>query len=104
MRLSLAFVRDPTPGLDRAHDGLPSGIHRDVLHCYPLLPSRAVAPQSFHLGREGPCEVITQACNGVGQVLMVVRMVANMPAPVVRRAVSTTVRMAASPWAAHRAR
>lgn len=51
----------------------------------------------------GVFAVITQACDGGGQAPMVLRMVPNELAPV-RRAVSTTVRMAASPSAAHMAR
>jgi hypothetical protein len=48
-------------------------------------------------------EVITHACDGVVQALTVLRMVPKGLAPV-RRAVSTTVRTAASPSAAHIAR
>jgi G:T-mismatch repair DNA endonuclease (very short patch repair protein) len=47
--------------------------------------------------------VITHACDGGVQALIVWRMVANGLAPL-RRAVSTTVRMAASPEAAPMAR
>ncbi len=47
--------------------------------------------------------VITQACDGWDQAPTVLRMVPNGLWPA-RRAVSTTVRMAASPSAAHIAR
>jgi hypothetical protein len=48
--------------------------------------------------------VITHVPDSVAQALTVVRMVPNTLVPDVRRAVSTTVRTAASPSAAHIAR
>jgi len=48
-------------------------------------------------------EVITHACDGADQAPIVSRMVANGLAPL-RRAASMTVRMSASPAAAHIAR
>ena len=48
--------------------------------------------------------VITHAPDSGAQALMVVRMVPKTVVPDVRRAVSTTVRTAASPSAAHIAR
>ena len=53
--------------------------------------------------KKGPEGVITQACDGVVQALTVLRMVPKGLAPV-RRSVSTTLRTAASPSAAHIAR
>jgi hypothetical protein len=49
-------------------------------------------------------QVITHAPDSGAQALMVVRMVPKTVVPDVRRAVSTTVRTAASPSAAHMAR
>ena len=63
----------------------------------PSLPSQK-PPRTYRTRA-----VITQARDGGVQAPMVLRMVPNELAPV-RRAVSTTVRMAASPSAAHMAR
>jgi hypothetical protein len=38
-------------------DGLPAGVHRDVLHRDLLLSAGPVSLESFHLGGEGPGEL-----------------------------------------------
>ena len=43
-------------------------------------------------------------CRGLNQAVTTPRMVWNLLAPGLRRAVSVTVRISASPWAAHMAR
>ena len=70
------------------------------------LPAFAPPPCATACGTTpsiGRSSVITHACDGVVQALTVLRMVPKGLAPV-RRAVSTTVRTAASPSAAHMAR
>jgi hypothetical protein len=57
----------------------------------------------FSYDMSGNVHVITQACDGRVQAPTVLRMAPKGLLPV-RRAVSTTVRMAASPSAAHMAR
>ena len=65
----------------------------------PITDGRSARPgQRLALGN------YPRPCRGLNQAVTTPRMVWNLLAPGLRRAVSMTVRISASPWAAHMAR